>query len=72
MAGMDINISDDEKLHLAALLKRSIRDDPYPLSPRVRTLQAILDKIEPPRVAEPIPPPKHYAPPRTIGGRRRR
>jgi len=49
--------------------KRTIETDHFPLSPRVRTPQAI-DKIEPPRVREPLPPPKTYAPPRA--GRRRR
>jgi hypothetical protein len=33
-------------------------------------LQDILDRIEPPPVREPLPPPKVYAPPRA--GRRRR
>jgi len=32
--------------------------------------QSILDKIEPPRVREPVPLPKVYKPPRA--GRRRR
>jgi hypothetical protein len=49
--------------------KRS-RADRYPLSPRIRVLQAILDRIEPAPVREPLPPSKAYAPPRA--GRRRR
>jgi len=32
------------------------RADRYPLSPRIRSLQAILDRIEPPPVREPLPP----------------
>ena len=52
------------------LLKRTIEADHYPLSPRVQMWQAILDKIAPTPVREPLPPPKVYEPPRA--GRRRR
>jgi len=45
--------------------------DRYPLSPRIRVLQAILDRIEPPPVREPLPPLRHYAPPRAKASRRR-
>jgi hypothetical protein len=44
---MTLDLSDEEKLALAGLLKRSIEDDRYPLSPRIGTLKAILAKIEP-------------------------
>jgi hypothetical protein len=47
------------------------RADRYPLSPRIRVLQAILDRIEPPPVREPLPPLRHYAPPRAKASRRR-
>jgi len=60
----------NEATPLAALLRRAIDHDPYPLSPRVKTWQAILDTIEPPRVREPLPEPNVYAAPRA--GRRRR
>jgi hypothetical protein len=53
---MPLELTDTEKGALADLLKRTIDADHYPLSPRVRTLQAILEKT--------------YAPPRA--GRRRR
>jgi hypothetical protein len=39
-------------------------------SPRIRTLTAIRDQLRPPPVREPLPPLRHYAPPRA--GRRRR
>jgi hypothetical protein len=39
-------------------------DDRYPHSSRIRTLQAILDKLDPPPVRELLPPVKVYAPPR--------
>ena len=69
---MHVELSDEEKVALATELKRIISEDRYPLSPRVRTLQAILDKLDPPQAAEPVPPSKHYEPPRFIRGRRRR
>ena len=57
---------------LADLL--SITADRYPLSRRIRTLRAILDKLVPQPVREPLlpPPPKVYAPPRAKPGQRRR
>jgi hypothetical protein len=66
-----MNLTDEEKLALVNLLERTIRDDPYPLSPRIRQLQGILDKVEPPQPRPPLPPLKVYEPPRTIRGRRR-
>jgi hypothetical protein len=39
---MHLDLTDDEKPALIALLKRAIADDPYPLSPCVETLKAIL------------------------------
>jgi hypothetical protein len=41
-----LELTDEEKLALAAELKHTIAEDRYPLSPRVRTLQGILDKLE--------------------------
>jgi hypothetical protein len=49
MAGDDLSrLTDDEKTALAALLKRTIADDRYPLSPRIGTLRGILAKLEEP------------------------
>lgn len=39
---------DTEHAALARLLKQTIATDPFPLSPRVRNLQATLAKLEPP------------------------
>ena len=50
---MNLELSEDEKLALAALLRRTIEADHYPLSPRIRTLKGILDKIGP----APLSPP---------------
>jgi hypothetical protein len=69
---MTLDLTAEEAAALAALLRRTIADDRYPVSPRIRTLQAILDRIAPPPVREPIPPPKRYAPPRATAARRRR
>jgi hypothetical protein len=44
---MNFELSEDEKIALAAELKRTISEDRYPLSPRIRTPQAILDKLAP-------------------------
>ena len=65
--------TDDEKTALAALLKRTIDADRYPLSPRIGQLRGILAKLEPPKPAPaPLPPPlKAYAPPRHTAKQRR-
>jgi hypothetical protein len=69
---MHLDLSDEETATLAADLKRTIDGDRYPFSGRILTLKAILDKIEPPPIREPLPPPKVYAPPRATLTRRRR
>jgi hypothetical protein len=64
---MVLDLSDDEAAALAQLLRRTINDDPYPLSPRLAPLKVILAKLDPPlpRPGEPLPPlpvgaaPKH-------------
>ena len=53
------DLDDAEKAALIAEVKRIIAADPFPLSPRVRTLRGILDKLQPPSPrAEPYPAPK--------------
>jgi hypothetical protein len=68
---MLLDLTDDETAALERLLRHTIDDDRYPLSPRIQTLRAILNKIRPEPVHEPLPPLKHYEPPR-VGARRRR
>ena len=68
---MELDLTDDETAALARLLKSTIDADRYPLSPRIQTLKAILDKIQPEPVREPLPPLKHYEPPRASAARRR-
>jgi hypothetical protein len=60
---MMLDLSDQETDALAGLLRRTIDDDRYPLSPRVQTLKSILAKIQPEPTREPLLPPKVYAPP---------
>jgi hypothetical protein len=65
-------LTQDEKTALAALLKRTIADDRYPLSPRIGVLRGILAKLEPPRPAPaPLPPLERYEPPSRGRYRRR-
>jgi len=69
---MMLDLTEEENDALAKLLSRTIDDDRYPLSPRVQTLRGILGKIRPEPVRKPLPPPKHYEPPRATAGKRRR
>jgi hypothetical protein len=43
-----LELDDDEKAALEALLTAEIETSRYPLSPRVKTAKAILAKLEPP------------------------
>jgi len=53
---MTLDLTADEKLALIRFLTRTIDDDPYPLSPRLLPLKAILAKLEPPKPQpEPLP-----------------
>jgi hypothetical protein len=44
-------LTEEEKLALVALVRRTIDADRYPLSPRIRELRGILAKLEGPRPA---------------------
>jgi len=54
------------------LLSEAIDGDRFPLSTRILTLKAIRSKIRPEEAPPPLPPVKHYAPPRAVARRRRR
>jgi hypothetical protein len=56
---MALDLSDDQKLALSGLLTRTIQGDRYPSSPRVRTLNSILVKLD----TKPSKQPYSYAPP---------
>lgn len=55
-----LDLTDDEHRALVRLLKRTIEEARYPLSPRVKMLRAILEKLDPAVRPEPrpeLPPP---------------
>jgi hypothetical protein len=68
----NLELSDAEAEALARELTWIVDGDRYPLSPRIRMLQAVLAKLRPEPVREPPPPLKLYAPPRASAARRRR
>jgi hypothetical protein len=53
-------------------LHEVVESDPYPFSPCIPTPRAILAKLRPEPVREPLPPRKVYAPPRATLARKRR
>jgi hypothetical protein len=67
---MNLDLSSDEADALVKELDGIVRNDRYPLSPRIQTLRAVLAKLRPEPVREPLPEPKRYEPPRA--GRRPR
>jgi hypothetical protein len=69
---LNLSVEVEETAALIKELQGIIENDPYPLSTRTHTLRAILAKLRPERVREPLPPPKVYAPPRATAARRRR
>jgi hypothetical protein len=44
---MTLDLTDEETAALARLLSSAIDGDRFPLSPRVQTLRAILNKLRP-------------------------
>ena len=68
---MNLDLTDEEAAALLRELDHIIDGDRYILSSRIQTLTAIRDKLRPPPVREPLPPPKQYAPPRASARRRR-
>jgi hypothetical protein len=69
---MVLDLSDDEAAALAQLLRRTINDDPYPLSPRLGPLKAILAKLNPPQPPTGSSPPLQGRDAPSSAGRRRR
>jgi hypothetical protein len=60
---MNLDLTDAEAEALAQELGGTINHARYPLSPRIQTLRAIVQKIRPEPAREPLPPPRHYEPP---------
>lgn len=52
------DLSPDDYRELAQLLREALAADKFFLSPQYKLRKAILDKLEPPSVREPLPPPK--------------
>jgi len=66
-----LDLSDEEAAALIKELADITGNNRYPFSPRIRTPRAILNKLRPEPVREPLPPPKVYAPRATAARRRR-
>jgi hypothetical protein len=70
---MTLDLTDDETAYLAQLLRSTIENSRYPLSPRLAPLRAILAKLDPPGPQPaPLPPLKAVMVFSGAGGRRRR
>jgi uncharacterized membrane protein len=67
---MSLELTDEEAAALVKELDEIVRNDRHPVSPRIQALRAMLAKIRPESVREPLPEPKRDEPPRA--GRRRR
>ena len=66
------DLTPDDKAAIASLLRHTIAADRFPLSPRVRRWQAIIDKLEPPAPKrEPLPPLKPPGEPSIVVARMR-
>jgi hypothetical protein len=63
-----LDLSEEEAAALIKELADITGNDRYPFSARIQTLRAILSKLRPEPAREPLPPPKLYAPPRSIRG----
>jgi len=66
------DLSEEEAAALLKELADITGNARYPFSARIQTLRAILGKLRPEPVREPLPLPKVYAPPRATAARRRR
>jgi len=62
-SGVALDLSDEQKLALVALLTRTINDDRHPSSSRVRALKDILVKLDAKSPGQPYLAPNAYAPP---------
>ena len=67
-----LDLTDEERDQLVRALRGIVDNDRFSLSPRVRALRRIIEKLEPaPPVAEPYPAPKPPGEP-SLGQRKKR
>ena len=69
--GMKLDLTEEEAAALLRELDHIIDSDRYFLSPRIQTLKAMRSKMRPETERDPLPPLKHYEPPRVSVRRRR-
>ena len=61
---MNLELTDEETGALIRELTQIVRNDRYPLSPRIVALKGILGMLRPePERPEPLPPRRNYEPP---------
>ena len=70
-ATMTFDLTHDEHRALVEHLRQAIAADPFPHSPRIRALRAILAKLNPVERPEPLPAPKPPGEPSMALARRR-
>jgi len=72
ICAMNLDLSDAETAALRELLRQTIDGDRFPMAPRLRPYKAILEKIDPPKPREPLPPLKPRGEPSLLLRRKRR
>jgi hypothetical protein len=70
---MPLDLTEDEKLALVRLRRKTLDEDRFPFAPRLDPIKAILAKLDPPAPRpEPPPPLKPGMAPSVGRGRQRR
>jgi hypothetical protein len=69
---MPPDLTHDDTAILVELLRETIERDRFVLSPRIKSLKAILAKLDPPPPPEPLPPPKPPGNRSTVLAKKRR
>jgi hypothetical protein len=67
-----VELNDEQVTALARELSNIVKNDRYPLSPRIVTLKEILGKLRPEPERKPLSPLRNFEPPRMGRYRRRR
>jgi hypothetical protein len=67
------DLTDTDIAVLIELLRETIERDRFPMSPRIKSLKAILAKLEPPAPRQAtLPPPKPLGEPSSVLAKKRR